>query len=114
MLPISDVAVELSLSASEWHAGVLYHLVGLDDFGYRLQYHGPRRGSGAAGVLLLRLLSVGVLFAGILIDRSDRKTMMLIYDFLSLSGLAGYFIYPIRHAEDILPDHDTLVAAETI
>jgi len=28
-----------------------------------------------------------VLFAGILIDRSDRKTMMLMYDFLSLSGL---------------------------
>lgn len=29
-----------------------------------------------------------VLFAGILIDRSNRKTMMLMYDFLSLSGLA--------------------------
>src|SRR5512147_2596488 len=29
-----------------------------------------------------------VLFAGILIDRSDRKAMMLMYDFLSLSGLA--------------------------
>ena len=29
-----------------------------------------------------------VLFAGILIDRSDRKTMMLMYDFLSLSSLA--------------------------
>jgi len=29
-----------------------------------------------------------VLFAGILIDRSDRKTMMLVHDFLSLSGLA--------------------------
>ncbi|HMB24723.1 MAG: MFS transporter [Chloroflexota bacterium] len=25
-----------------------------------------------------------------------------------LAGLVGYFIYPIRHAEDILPDHDTL------
>jgi MFS family permease len=31
---------------------------------------------------------VTVLFAGILIDRSDRKAMMLMYDFLSLSGLA--------------------------
>src|SRR6266498_3318367 len=31
---------------------------------------------------------LAVLFAGILIDRSDRKTMMLMYDFLSLSGLA--------------------------
>ncbi len=29
-----------------------------------------------------------VLFAGILIDRSERKTMMLVYDFLSLSALA--------------------------
>jgi hypothetical protein len=29
-----------------------------------------------------------VLFAGIIIDRSDRKTMMLMYDFLSLSALA--------------------------
>jgi len=29
-----------------------------------------------------------MLFAGILIDRSDRKAMMLMYDFLSLSGLA--------------------------
>ncbi len=29
-----------------------------------------------------------VLLAGVLIDRSDRKTMMLMYDFLSLSGLA--------------------------
>jgi MFS family permease len=28
------------------------------------------------------------LFAGVLIDRSNRKTMMLVYDFLSLSGLA--------------------------
>ena len=32
------------------------------------------------------LLSVP--FAGIIIDRSDRKTMMLVYDFLSLAGLA--------------------------
>jgi MFS family permease len=31
---------------------------------------------------------LAVLFAGILIDRSDRKKMMLVYDFLSLSGLA--------------------------
>src|SRR5215208_737811 len=31
---------------------------------------------------------LAALFAGILIDRSDRKTMMLMYDFLSLSGLA--------------------------
>jgi MFS family permease len=31
---------------------------------------------------------LAVLFAGILIDRSDRKTMMLMHDFLSLSGLA--------------------------
>jgi hypothetical protein len=31
---------------------------------------------------------LAVLFAGILIDRSDRKTMMLMYDFLSFSALA--------------------------
>lgn len=29
-----------------------------------------------------------------------------------LAGLAGYFISSIRHAEDILPDHDQLVPAE--
>lgn len=29
-----------------------------------------------------------------------------------LAGLAGYFIYSIRHAEDILPDHDALPAAD--
>src|SRR6185503_17497432 len=31
---------------------------------------------------------LATLFAGILIDRNDRKMMMLAYDFLSLSGLA--------------------------
>lgn len=31
-----------------------------------------------------------------------------------LAGLVGYFIYPIRHAEDILSDHDTMAAAETV
>src|SRR5512138_239099 len=36
-----------------------------------------------------------VLFAGILIDRSDRKTMMLMYDFLSLSGLAVLLVLQI-------------------
>jgi hypothetical protein len=29
-----------------------------------------------------------------------------------LAGLAGYFISAIRHAEDILPDHDQLIPAE--
>jgi hypothetical protein len=29
-----------------------------------------------------------------------------------LAGLAGYFIHPIRHAEDILPDHDQMAVAE--
>ena len=29
-----------------------------------------------------------------------------------LAGLVGYLIYPIREAEDILPDHDQLVPAE--
>lgn len=29
-----------------------------------------------------------------------------------LAGLSGYFIHPIRHAEDILPDHDLLPAAQ--
>src|ERR671926_22508 len=48
--------------------------------------------SGAA-VGLLEFFFFGsyllaTLFAGILIDRSDRKLMMLMYDFLSLSGLA--------------------------
>ncbi|MGZ9234492.1 MAG: MFS transporter [Anaerolineales bacterium] len=33
-----------------------------------------------------------VLFAGILIDRSDRKIMMLMYDFLSLASLAGLLV----------------------
>src|SRR5688572_21118073 len=48
--------------------------------------------SGAA-VGLLEFFYFGsyllaTLFAGIIIDRSDRKAMMLMYDFLSLSGLA--------------------------
>lgn len=30
-----------------------------------------------------------------------------------LAGLIGYLTHPIRHAEDILPDHDTLATAET-
>jgi DHA3 family macrolide efflux protein-like MFS transporter len=30
-----------------------------------------------------------------------------------LAGLIGYFVYPIRHAEDILPDHDLTPAPET-
>jgi MFS family permease len=30
-----------------------------------------------------------------------------------LAGLAGYLSQPVRHAEDILPDHDTLARAET-
>jgi MFS family permease len=29
-----------------------------------------------------------------------------------LAGLAGYLTHPVRHAEDILPDHDTLAQAE--
>jgi hypothetical protein len=29
-----------------------------------------------------------------------------------LAGLAGYFIHSIRHAEEILPDHDQMVSAE--
>src|SRR5215216_258985 len=29
-----------------------------------------------------------------------------------LAGLAGYFVHAIRHAEDILPDHDTMPAVE--
>jgi DHA3 family macrolide efflux protein-like MFS transporter len=31
-----------------------------------------------------------------------------------LAGLAGYFIHPIRQAEEILPDHDTTATAETV
>lgn len=31
-----------------------------------------------------------------------------------LAGLAGYFIHSIRHAEEILPDHDTMTVAETV
>jgi hypothetical protein len=30
-----------------------------------------------------------------------------------LAGLIGYFSHPIRHAEDILPDHDALATAES-
>ncbi len=33
--------------------------------------------------------------------------------FSALVGVAGYFVYPIRNAETILPDHDTLATAET-
>jgi hypothetical protein len=29
-----------------------------------------------------------------------------------LAGLTGYFVHPIRHAEDILPDHDQMIPAE--
>ena len=31
-----------------------------------------------------------------------------------LAGLVGYSVYSIRHAEDILPDHDTLPTVETV
>jgi len=31
----------------------------------------------------------------------------------TLAGLAGYFVYSIRHAEDILPDHDVVATAES-
>ena len=31
-----------------------------------------------------------------------------------LAGLAGYFIHSIRYAEDLLPDHDGMVTAETV
>ena len=30
-----------------------------------------------------------------------------------LAGLAGYFLHPIRYAEDILPDHDMMITAES-
>ena len=30
-----------------------------------------------------------------------------------LAGLIGYFVYPIRHAEDILPDHDMIASPES-
>jgi hypothetical protein len=30
-----------------------------------------------------------------------------------LAGLIGYFAHPVRHAEDILPDHDLQATAET-
>jgi hypothetical protein len=30
-----------------------------------------------------------------------------------LAGLIGYFVRPIRYAEDILPDHDALPAAQS-
>lgn len=33
--------------------------------------------------------------------------------FSALVGVAGYFVYSIRNAETILPDHDTLATAET-
>ncbi len=29
-----------------------------------------------------------------------------------LAGLAGYFVHAVRHAEDILPDHDSMPAVE--
>jgi MFS transporter len=32
----------------------------------------------------------------------------------TLAGLAGYFVYSIRHAEDILPDHDFMATPESL
>ena len=32
----------------------------------------------------------------------------------TLAGLAGYFVYSIRHAEDILPDHDLMTTTESV
>ena len=31
-----------------------------------------------------------------------------------LAGLTGYFVHPIRHAEDILPDHDVIAVPESV
>lgn len=31
-----------------------------------------------------------------------------------LAGLVGYFVHPIRHAEDILPDHNVAITPETV
>jgi MFS family permease len=50
--------------------------------------------------------------AGVMVDRHNRKLMMMVSDLAA--GLVGYFIYPIRHAEEILSDHDTVTAAETV
>lgn len=44
---------------------------------------------------------LAALFAGILIDRSDRKTMMLMYDFLSLSSLAILLVLQIAGLLDV-------------
>ncbi len=57
---------------------------------------------------------LATLFAGILIDRYDRKMMMLAYDFLSLSGLAillvlqtagllqVWHLYAARHSRELV------------
>ena len=55
------------------------------------------------------------LFAGIIPPGPGAGMGLLI--FLSalggiLAGLTGYFIHSIRHAEEILPDHDRMVSAE--
>ena len=44
-------------------------------------------------VLFLSAYLIAVPFAGILIDRSNRKTMMLVYDFLSLVALTVLLMF---------------------
>jgi len=68
--------------------------------------------TGSATLLGLMQVFFITPFAGVLVDRHNRKLMMMVGDLTA--GLAGYFIHPIRHAEDILPDHDLMVAAETV
>jgi len=59
--------------------------------------------------------SLSALFGG-LVSPGPGAGMGLLIFFSSLggvlAGLIGYFVHPIRHAEDILPDHDMPATAE--
>ena len=67
---------------------------------------------GLMQVFFITPLLIITPFAGVMVDRHNRKLMMMVSDLTA--GLAGYFIHPIRHAEDILPDHDVMITAESI
>ena len=67
---------------------------------------------GLIQVFFITPLLIITPFAGVLVDRHNRELMMMVSDLTV--GLAGYFMYPIRYAEDILPDHDMMITAETV
>ena len=50
-------------------------------------------------------------FAGVMVDRHNRKTMMMVSDLVA--GLIGYFIPAIYNAETILTDYDAYTGVES-